>query len=137
MPKSNLLFRSNPPRDLLLRILDEVGLGGEAVLHDLRWFSREHLRLQTLENWLSELEPYYFPCKARRFFYGRGDPTADWIITVLRHLLPLEGYELKSHERTHRNEKQTLYQISPVNPFRGQGEATGIAEQPCLTVEFL
>jgi hypothetical protein len=115
-----------------LRILEAVGLNGASGLHDLRWFGRADLRLAGLEVWLADLEPYYYPCKARRFFYGRGDPSADWILLVLRHLLPLEGYAIKTQERVYLGQKQTLYQISPLDPFRAGADATAVNH----TVDF-
>ena len=130
MPKSNLLFRANPPRELILRILGTIGLGGLGALADFRWFSKKELELEGIEEWLAELEAYYYPCKARRFFYGRGEPSADWIISVLRHLLPLEGYVLKAQERVYKDQKQTLYQISPLDLFKDLSGAS-------LTVDFV
>jgi hypothetical protein len=128
-PKAALLFRAQPPRELLLRIVEAVGLS----LRDLRWFGRAELRLAGLADWLAELEPYYFPCKARRFFYGRGELGADAVLVVLRHLLPLEGYQLQAQEKGFRDQKQTLYQISPVDRFQST-EADGTP--PSLTVDF-
>lgn len=115
MPKESLLFRKRPSKELIESILQRCGLLG---VHDLRWFSKEELRLEGVEEWLSELEAYYYPCKAKRFFYGRGEPDGDLLITVFRHILSLIGYYLQRQEKLYKGHKQLLYQITPINPFQ-------------------
>jgi hypothetical protein len=111
------LFRKQPPKEFAEDILRAVGLS--SGLDDLRWFSAEELRLDTQEAWLPQLEPYYLPCKARRFFEGRGELDGQRVITLLRHVLNCHGYCLKPQERMYKNKKATLYQIQPVDPFHG------------------
>ncbi len=99
------LFRVHPPKELVEEILQHLKLQG---LHEKRWFTRDELSLTTLDEWLPELEPYYIPCKAKRFL-----PQVDSsrIITILRHILhPLE-YDLRTQERMYKLQKTTLYQI--------------------------
>ena len=76
---------------------------------DKRWFTKEELPLDTLEDWVPVLEPYYLPCKAIR--YLDRDMTQSRIITVLRHILKLHGAELKVQERMVNGRKTTLYQV--------------------------
>ena len=108
------LFREIPPRDLVDSILKSCGLSG---LSDLRWFIPSELHLSTQEEWLPLLEPYYLPCKARRFFEGRGDLDGHRFITILRHILEPHAYSLKVEERTYKDKKQSLYQIQPVRSW--------------------
>ena len=115
MPPPKHLFRVRPPKDIIEQILKRCGLLG---LHDLRWFSKEELSLEGAEEWLVEVEPYYLPCKAKRFFYGRG-ADADLIVTILRHLVSACEYKLNTQERLYKDVKQTLYQIVPCDPFQG------------------
>ena len=118
MPPPKHLFRAVPPKELVEQSLRRCGLLG---LHDLRWFSKEELSLEGFEEWLVEVEPYYLPCKARRFFYARrglGAP-AELLITVLRHLVSAHDYKLNTQERLYKDVKQTLYQIVPCDPFQG------------------
>ena len=103
------LFRREPSKEFVEYILQEVGLLG---FHDLRWFSRDEIKLHNLETWLPEIESYYLPCKAERFIH---DWTDKSIITVLRHILHLHGYTLEKEERLYKNVKQMLYQIQPIN----------------------
>lgn len=61
------------------------------------------------EEWLPELEPYYLPCKAKRFLYGTMDSAK--LITILRHIVRVYDYDLIAQERLYKDSKQTLYQI--------------------------
>jgi len=113
----NKLLREKPPLDLIILILHELGFLG---LNDTKLFCAEELNLLTLESWVPLLEPYYLPCKAKRYF-----DTLDFrrIITILRHILPLHGYGLTSYERLHLGKKRTVYQICAATPrMLAQGE---------------
>lgn len=123
MGKPVKLFRVPPPRDLVDSILQHLGLRG---LHDLRWFCREELHLETVEVWLPELEAYYLPCKAIRFIHDWSDYS---IITVMRHILHAHDYTLAKEERLYQGAKTTLYQIQPVR------SVVNLMEES-LTVEF-
>ena len=74
------LFRKEPPKELVEQILRSIGLLG---LHDLRWFTKEELILETNEEWLPLLYPFYLPCKAKRFLDDGFD--ANRLITIMRH----------------------------------------------------
>lgn len=106
------IFRKEPERDVVERILREMGFLG---FHDLRWFSRDEIRVDTLDEWLPELESYYYPCKAERFLHAW---TETSILTVLRHMLHSHGYDLQKEERLYKGHKQTLYQIQPQHAYR-------------------
>jgi hypothetical protein len=101
------LFRKDPPRDFIESLLREMGFLG---FHDLRWFSKQEIRLDTIEDWLPVLESYYIPCKATRFIHKWTDNTP---ITILRHVLHLYNYDLEKEERLYKGEKTMLYQIQP------------------------
>lgn len=117
MPPPKHLFRTIPPKELVERVLQACGLLG---LHDLRWFSKDEISFIAAEEWLVEVEPYYLPCKARRFFYERTTEVgAETVITVLRHLVSAHEYRLQTQERLYKDVKQTLYQIVPCDPFQG------------------
>jgi hypothetical protein len=100
------MFRNPPPRDLVDTVLRCLKLSG---LSDKRWFSKEDLPLETLEDWLPLVEAYYLPCKAQRYLYG--EMTKARILTVLRHLLKAISVELKVQERLVNGHKTTLYQV--------------------------
>jgi len=106
------LFRKEPPREFIEEILIYMGFIG---FHDLRWFSKEEIRTDTLDNWLPTLESYYLPCKAERFIH---DWTPLSIITILRHVLHSHGYYLQKEERLYNGRKTFLYQIQSTTAFK-------------------
>jgi hypothetical protein len=106
------LFRRDPPREFVETILQRLGFQG---FNDLRWFRRDDLRQERLEELLPELEAYYLPCKAVRFLHTWSDHT---LLTILRHILRVYEYTLYAEERVSGGEKQTVYQIQPVRPYR-------------------
>jgi hypothetical protein len=103
------IFRKEPPNDVVMRLLKEMGFIG---FNDLRWFSKEEIRVSTIDEWLPELESYYLPCKAERFLHTWTDSS---ILTILRHLLHCHGYTLQKEERLYKGAKTMLYQIQPVH----------------------
>jgi hypothetical protein len=105
------LFRKEPPKEVVEQILHHVGLLG---FHDLRWFSRDEIKLDTLEVWLPEIESYYLPCKAKRFIHNW---TPMSVITILRHLLHAHEYTLEKEERLYKGVKQMIYQIQSINTY--------------------
>ena len=111
------LFREKPPIDVINTSLHELGFIG---LNDTKLFCAEELKIETLEEWIPLLEPYYLPCKAKRYF---DNIDSHRVITILRHILPLHGYGLNSYERLHLGKKRTVYQMNPATPrLLAQGE---------------
>ena len=111
------LFRESPPVDILTTMLIEIGFTG---ITDTKIFSLEDIKLDTIEVWAPVLEPYYLPCKAKRYF---DTIDARRVVTLLRHLLPFQGFKLQSYERHYQGKKRTVYQIHPVTPrMLAQGE---------------
>ena len=100
------LFRSIPPKDLVESIIRNTGLIG---LHDLRWFSKDELKIDGQEEWLPQLHPYYLPWEAL---------TGARLITIFRHILRPHGYDLHVQERLYRDQKHTLYQIQPIHSYK-------------------
>lgn len=105
------MFREKPPIELVEQIIKNLGLSG---LSDIRWFTKEELLLDTLDEWLPLLQAYYLPCKAER--YLGGTMTNSRIITILRHCLKCHRIELKVQEKTLNGKKTTVYQIYSFQP---------------------
>lgn len=103
------LFRMDPPRELVESILTACAFS--AGFSERRWFTKDQLTVSTSDEWLPLLEPYYYPCKARRFL---GSFTAARCITVLRHILRCHNYTLTACERVVGGRKTTMYQIQPM-----------------------
>jgi len=99
------LFRKIPPPGFVNEILQNLKLQG---LSERRWFSKDELFLGTIDEWLPVLEPYYIPCKAKRFL---SDVDSSRVITILRHILHSNGYQLKTQEKMYKMQKTTMYQI--------------------------
>jgi hypothetical protein len=118
------MFRKDPPREFVEGLLREWGFLG---FSDLRWFSRDEIRMTTQETWLPELEAYYLPCKARRFIHNWSNST---ILTLMRHVLHVHDYTLQKEERLYKGSKQMLYQIQPV---RASLDLSGVSLQVDFT----
>ena len=113
MAPQKKLFRALPPKELVETILRSLGLLG---LHDLRWFSKDELLIKGQDEWLTLLYPYYLPCKAKRFLHEALD--AARTITIMKHVLRPQGYDLCVQERLYREQKHSLYQIQPIHSFK-------------------
>ena len=111
------LFRETPHIDVVLQMLRELGFSG---LTDGKLFSANELKLETVEAWAPLLEPFYLPCKAKRYF---DELDSRRVITLLRHVLPPHGFRLQCYERLHLGKKRTVYQMHPATPrILAQGE---------------
>jgi len=104
------LFREPPHLDVTLQMLRELGFTG---LNDSKLFSANELKLDTVESWVPLLEPFYLPCKAKRYF---DVVDSRRVITLLRHVLPFHGFKLQCYERLHLGKKRTVYQMHPGTP---------------------
>lgn len=100
------MFRKVPPIEILDSMLRCLKIGS---ITEKRWFSKDEISLDTLDEWLPLVEPFYLPCKAER--YLQGEMTAARIITILRHLTKANNIELKVQERMVNGHKTTLYQV--------------------------
>ena len=111
------LFREKPHIDVVNQMLTELGFSG---IGDSKLFCASELKLETIDTWAPLLEPFYLPCKAKRYF---DDLDSRRIVTLLRHVLPFHGFKLHCCERLHLGKKRTVYQIHPATPrILAQGE---------------
>jgi hypothetical protein len=104
----SIIFRKKPPPELVLRALAAFGLKS---LSDASWFSKSHIRMEVLEGCLIDLESYYMPCKAEVYLYK--ELTVARAITILRHILKVNGVHLSSVEKARGGKKTIWYQIIP------------------------
>jgi hypothetical protein len=115
------LFRETPHIDVVEQMLISIGLTG---LTDTRLFSANELKLDKSDTWAPLLEPFYLPCKAKRYFDLLDERR---LITLLRHVLPFHGFKLQAYERLHLGKKRTVYQIHPATPrFMAQGQEINV-----------
>jgi hypothetical protein len=128
-----LLFRALPPYEFVEEILHHCGFVNG--FNDRRLVTKVGLSpgLGRLDEWLPFLEPYYLPCKARRFFGPEKGFDVYKLVTVLRHILRVHGYDLVSQEVADHGAKYTLYQIRPATTLE---DCEAAALDPGLEVTF-
>ena len=103
MPK---LFREIPPVFFIEQLLQTCGLHS---IQDPSWFQKQQIHLESFEQLLPELEPFYIPCKAQEYLYT--SLTHARAITILRQILRVHNVSIVSKEKTCGSEKQLWYQL--------------------------
>lgn len=99
------MFRKKPTKEFVEEILISLHFIG---LHDRKIFTKHDISLDKFEEIVTWIEPYYIPCKAKKFLY---DLNTSKQITILRHLLRAIDYDLLAHEKVINSNKVTTYQI--------------------------
>jgi len=114
----NQLFKKKPSKDVIEEILKLYGIEN---LEDSKQFTRKDLENLDLCNNLNEISEkfneYYLPCKFKIYL---DDITIKKSITLLRQLLKLYDYNVKSNEKYIKGEKIIVYQILPKNSQKKQ-----------------
>lgn len=110
------LFRRQPPKEIFTSLLEHMHLSYH------RWFSKEDIYLENVDEWLPELEAYYLPCKAKRFLHDGFDKHR--CITILRQLSTFFEVIVKSEEKVYNGKKTTVYMLHP-NQFQDLSGANG------------
>jgi len=105
MVDSKGLFRKNPSKEVVEEILIYLQFLG---LHDRKIFTKNDISSEKFEEIIIWIEPYYIPCKAKKFLY---DLNASKQITILRHLLRAIDHDLLAQEKVINSNKVTTYQI--------------------------
>ena len=109
----NQLFKKSIPNDLLEQILNCFGLKN---LDDSKIFTKYDLELNDtvikLDKLKPQLELYYIPCKAKIYL---NNITTKKCITILRQIIKLFNYNLRSSEKYIAKKKKIAYQIIPKN----------------------
>jgi hypothetical protein len=119
------VFRHVPPLDLVTTLCKACGL---TDVHDSKAFLKESIQLDTFQQCLPELEPYYVPCKARDFLLLPLTPQRA--IVILRHVLKAHDKLLDSFEKSMHNKRMVWYRI-----LCKREETTEESKEIC--VEFL
>jgi hypothetical protein len=112
----NQLFKQKPSIEVVIELLNLYGIDG---LDDDKQFNRNNLinlcLIDNLNNFKSKLIEYYLPCKRKVYLE---DLTIKKSITILRQILKLYDYVVKSNERWIKGEKIIVYQILPKNSLK-------------------
>ncbi len=100
------LFREYVSKEVVGDILKLLKFDG---VTDSRFFTVRDIDASKFEMAVLILEPYYIPCKAKKYLYGT--LTAHRILTIIRQILKPIGFTLYGQERTIGRKKETIYQI--------------------------
>jgi hypothetical protein len=103
------MFRVPIEKKVIEEVLQQLNFIG---LHDKKEFTKYDISREKFEEAILLIEPYYLPCKARRFLYDLNEGKQ---ITILRHLLRSIDYDLLVQEKVLHNVKSTTYQIYEKN----------------------
>ena len=103
------LFTKKPTEEVMSNLLRCYGLDS---LEDTKIFTKKDLKeinsISQIENIVSELEPYYLPCKKKKYLENL---PYKKIITLLRQFLKCFEYTLFSKEKYIQGEKYLTYQL--------------------------
>jgi hypothetical protein len=109
--KINQLFVKHVEKDLVAELLKCYGLYG---LCDKKVFNKHDLEkmntVQKVNLLLDELRNHYLPCKAKIYLENLDVKKS---ITLLKQVIRLHGYFLKSKEKTLNTRKIMFYVITP------------------------
>tara|TARA_B110000211_G_C14013817_1_gene524450 strand:+ start:773 stop:1192 length:420 start_codon:yes stop_codon:yes gene_type:complete len=120
------LFKKYPTNELYDNIINSFGIYD---IDSKYTFSRNDLKhLKTVDK-INALKPYlekcYIPCKARTYL---NNLTEKNVITVLRQILKIRGYNVSSREKYIKGHKYILYKVekndedtySPINETKAK-----------------
>jgi len=114
----NQLFKKKPSKELIIKVLNIFDIED---FNDSKQFTRKDLEKIDLCNNLnifsSKLNEYYLPCKFKIYLQNINIKKS---ITLLRQLLKLYDYNVKSNEKYIKGEKIIVYQIRPKNTQKKQ-----------------
>lgn len=115
------IFREVPTREQMLEWLSDLQLSGFEDSHPFNEFTFPR---EPFSRVLLEIEPYYYPCKARAYLYR--EMTMPRIVTVLRQILRPFNYTIRTHERFIHNKKSYEYYISPLEALHIKPPSTNL-----------
>ena len=114
----NQLFKKKPSKEFIEEILQLYGINN---FEDNKQFTRKDLEninlCENLNNVANKFQDYYLPCKFKIYLHNISIKKS---ITLLRQLLKLYDYNVKSNEKYIKGEKIIVYQILPKNSQKKQ-----------------
>ena len=106
MQTKNNLFHEPPSRDIVEECLCILSFNG---LDDSRVFTIRDLDVSKFDICILLLEPFYYPCKSKKYLYGQITPNR--ILTAIRQIIRIHGYRIVNQEKAISGKKEMLYQI--------------------------
>lgn len=112
----NQLFIDRPPESIILTCVELLGW---TSLTDKRIVMRSDLdNLQVANkfvNIINELRKYYLPCKQDKYL---SNISIKSVITVVRQLLKIIGYNIRGIEKVIDNKKEMIYKLEQHNKIK-------------------
>ncbi len=113
------IFSEKIPRSVVNEVLQSLKFDS---IEDTRVFTMKQLDPQLFETSLLLIEPYYIPCKAKKYLHCSMTPQR--ILTIIRQLLRSQNYMLTAQEKTLNNARYMVYQIQPCSPTAESSSVT-------------
>ncbi len=108
--KRDNIFSEKIPLTIVNEVLQSLKFES---IDDTRVFTLKNLDPILFESSLLLIEPYYIPCKARKYLHCTMTPLR--ILTILRQLLRSQNYMLTTQEKTVNGARIMNYQIQSCN----------------------
>ena len=108
MERSGTILREQIPRSVINEALKSLKFDS---IDDTRVFLLKDLHIDCFESSWLLIEPYYIPCKARKYLHT--ELTSLRILTILRQILRSQNYTIIGQEKTTNGIKCMHYQIQP------------------------
>ena len=103
------IFREIPSKTEVEEWLALIQIHGLSDSHSI---TEEAFSWEGFNQILLKAEPYYFPCKAKKFLY-KHDMEMKNAITVLRQIVRPHGFTFRTHERVAHRKKYYEYFLIP------------------------
>lgn len=106
------IFRKIPPWSIVVEVLTLLKLPTDFPIT----FQKTDINMENTIYSATLLEPFYKPCKARKYLDYIEETT--WI-TILRHCLIPHGYTIISKETTRNKKKAIFYNVIRLSVLEG------------------
>jgi hypothetical protein len=104
------LFKQTPDNDILLKILNTLGI--DEFKEEFSFRKKDFFLLGTIDKMKlieNDLRKYYYPCKAKLYLDNIDE---NKCITIIRQFLRFFGHNLISKEKYNNGEKYIIYSLS-------------------------
>jgi len=124
--KKNQLFKKIPSREFVINFLKLFIPNGFDVYYE---FYRDDINRKQvyaklkLSYFTNNLKGYYLPCKYKKYFYNLDDKK---LITILRQLLKIYGYNISSKEKYKNGKKYLMYHLKKNHEIPNKKKKTNI-----------
>ena len=124
--KKNQLFKKIPSREFVINFLKLFIPNGFDVYYDFYRDDINRKQVYTklkLPYFINNLKGYYLPCKYKKYFEKLDNKK---LITILRQLLKIYGYNIKSKEKYKNGKKYLMYYLKKNHEIPNKKKKTNI-----------